>query len=134
MKATFNDFLAENPNCSKYDGNPDAIAIFDLLSKDENIIGMIDASEAGKPALSACVDEIEAFFSNQQNPTFFLTDDFTRQAVGRMIKTILAPFGYEVTVQKDLPKALKGKYFTSASCYTKSGTPTMKVIRTITEV
>jgi len=134
MKATFNDFLAENPNCSKYNGNPDAITIFDMLSKDENIISMIDASEAGKPALSACVDEIEAFFDSQQNPTLDLTDGFTRTVVGRMIKTILAPFGYEVTVQKDLPKASKGKYFTSASCYTKSGTATMKVVRTIAEV
>lgn len=133
MKATFSDFLAENPNCSKYDGNPDAIAIFDLLSKEDNIIGMIDASEAGKPALSACVDEIEAFFDNQQNPTVDLKDGFTRTAVGRMVKSILAPFGYEVTVQKDLPKAYKGKYFTSASCYAKTGTATMKVTRTITE-
>lgn len=134
MKATFSDFLAENPNCSKFDGNPDAIAIFNLLSIDENIISMIDASEAGKPALSACVDEIEALYDSLPNPTLDLKDGFTRTAVGRMVKTILAPFGYEVTVQKDLPKASKGKYFTSASCYTKSGTSTMKVIRTIAEV
>jgi len=134
MKAAFSDFLADNPNCSKYDGNPDAIAIFDILSKDENIIAMIDASEAGKPALSACVEEIEAFFDNQTNSTIDLNDGFTRTAIGRMIKTILAPFGYQVTVQKDLPKSSRGKYFTSASCYTKSGPATMKVIRTIAEV
>ena len=134
MKATFNDFLAENPNCSKYQGNPDAIAIFDLLSKDENIIGMIDASEAGQPALSACVHEIEDYFDSHPNPAIDLNDGFTRTAIGRMIKSILAPFGYEVTVQKDLPKATKGKYFTSASCYEKSGAATMKVIRTIAEI
>jgi hypothetical protein len=134
MKATFEDFLAQNPNCSKFDGNPDAIAIFNLLSKDENIIGMIDASEAGKPALSACVNEIEAYFDSQQNSMVDLTDNFTRTAVGRMVKTIIAPFGYEVTVQKDLPKASKSKYFTSASCYAKTGIATMKVIRTITAV
>jgi len=95
---------------------------------------MIDASEAGKPALSACVDEIEAFYDSQPSPTLDLTDGFTRTAVGRMVKSILAPFGYEVTVQKDLPKATKGKYFTSASCYTKSGIAKMEVKRTIVEV
>lgn len=134
MKATFNDFIAENPNCSKFDGNPDAIAIFDLLSKDDSIIAMIDASEAGKPALAACVDETEAYFDSLTNPAIDLNDGFTRTAVGRMIKTILNPFGYEVTVQKDLPKASRGKYFTSASCYAKTGTATMKVVRTIAEV
>lgn len=134
MKATFSDFLADNPNCSKFDGDPDAMAIFDLLSKDDSIIGMIDASEAGKPALSACVDEIETFFDNQQNPTVDLNDGFTRTVVGRMIKSVLAPFGYEVTVQKNLPKASKAKYFTSASCYEKTGTATMKVIRTVVKV
>jgi hypothetical protein len=134
MKATYNDFLNENPNCSKFSNNADAIAIFNLLSEDENIISMIDASEAGRPALSACVDKIESFFDSLQNPTFDLTDKFTKTAVGRMIKSILDPFGYEVTVQKDLPKEFKGKYFASASCYTKSGNATMKVIRTIAEI
>lgn len=134
MKATFNDFLSENPNCSKFAGNTDALYIFDLLSKDESIINMVDASEAGKPALSACVKEIEEFFDNQQNPSVDLTDGFTRTAIGRMVKTILAPFGYEPTVQKDLPKAVRGKYFTSASCYEKTGTASMRIVRTIEEV
>lgn len=134
MKATFNNFIAENPNCSKFDGNSDAIAIFDLLSTDESIIAMIDASEAGKPALAACVDEVEAYFDSLTKPTLDLKDGFTRTVVGRMIKTILNPFGYEVTVQKDLPKATRGKYFTSASCYEKTGTAKMKVVRTIAAV
>lgn len=134
MKATFNDFIAENPNCSKFDGNPDAIAIFDLLSKDDSIIAMIDISEAGKPALTARAIEVEAYYDNLSNPAIDLKDGFTRTVVGRMIKTILNPFGYEVTVQKNLPKASKGEYFTSASCYAKTGTATMKVIRIIAEV
>ena len=133
MKSTFSEFLSDSPNCSKYAGNPDAIAIFNILSKDENIIGMIDASEAGKPALAACVNEIETFFDNHENPTLDLYDEFTRRAVGRMIKSVLAPFGYEVTVEKNLSSSSRGKYFTSASCYTKSGIATMKIIRTIVE-
>jgi len=134
MKTTFKEFLAANPNCSKYGGNTDAISLFDILSKDENIISMIDASEAGKPGLSACVSEIETWFDNQTNPTIDFTDSFTRTVVGRMVKSILDPFGYQVTVQKDLPKTSKGKYFASASCYEKSGIASMKVVRTISEV
>ena len=134
MKATFDDFLAENMNCSKYGNNSDAIAIFNLLSEDESIISMIDASEAGKPALAACVSAVEAYFDNSQNPTMNLTDGFTRTVVGRMVKSILGPFGYEVTIQKDLPKATKAKYFTSASCYELRGIPRMKVARKIVEV
>lgn len=92
MKATFNDFLNENPNCSKFAGNPDAIAIFGLLSKDEKIIMMIDASEASKPALTPCVSELEAFYDSLESPQVDFTDGFTHTAVGRMVKTILSPF------------------------------------------
>ena len=134
MKATFNDFLSENPNCSKFSGDTNAQAIFELLSLDDNIIAMVDASEAGKSALTGCVKEIESYFDNLSNPTIDLRDGFTRTAIGRMIKTILILFGYEVTVQKDLPKATQSKYFSSASCYEKTGEFSMKVIRTIAEV
>ena len=134
MKATFHDFIRENPNCSKFDGNSDAMAIFDLLSRDESIIAMIDASEARRPALAACVDHVEAYFDSLVSPALDLRDEFTRQAIGRMVKTVLSPFGYEVTVQKDLPRASNSKYFTSASCYAKTGTASMKVVRSIAAV
>ncbi|MBC7075291.1 MAG: hypothetical protein H5T98_04330 [Syntrophomonadaceae bacterium] len=134
MKATFNDFLKENPNCSKFANNSDAIAIFNILSKEKNIIAMIDASDAGKPALSACVNEVESFFENSNNPTIDLRDGFTRTVIGRMVKSILAPFGYEPSIQKDLPKAISAKYFTSASCYEKTGTASMRIVRTIEEI
>jgi hypothetical protein len=134
MKATINDFFNENPNCSKFTGNTHAISVFDLLSKDDNIISMIDACESRKPALAPCVTELESFYDSLNAPQIDFTDGFTRTAVGRMVKTILKPFGYEVTVQKDLPKAYKGKYFTSASCYSKTGTATMQVTRTISEI
>lgn len=59
MKVTYSDYFADNPNFSKYSGHSDAIVIFDILSK--SIIGMNDASEARKPVLSACVDEMGFF-------------------------------------------------------------------------
>ena len=117
MKATFTQFLEENKNCSGLDSNPDARAIFDFLNLDENIIKMVDYSDQGKPALAACVLELEAMYDAIPQPTLDLNDAFTRTAVGRMVKCILKPFGYRVVKQKDFPKQRKGKYFVSASCY-----------------
>lgn len=134
MKATFDDFIAQNPNCKKYDGNPEAIHIFDnILSKEENIIAMIDASDAQKPALSACVNEVEAYYKSIPNPVFDLTDDFTKQAVGRMVKTVLEPFGYQPHKQKDMPKACLAEFITSATVYKFIGNATMRVVRKIEE-
>ena len=139
MKATYDDYLFENPPCRKFDSDTDAQSIFALLSEDDNIIKMIDASEAGKPALTPVVLLVEEYFDIHGSTEFDLNRSFPRTAVGCMIKTILAPFGYQVLrpatrAQKDLPKAANAKYFTSASCYEKTGQATMQIIRTVAEV
>ncbi len=134
MKATYADFLAANPNCSKFDANTDAIAIFDFLNQDANIISMIDSAKMGKPALSGCISELEIFYGQMQNPTIDLTDGFTRTVIGRMVKAILEPFGYLPTVQKSFPKKYSVKYFSSASCYKESGPATMRVVKHIEEI
>jgi hypothetical protein len=61
-------------------------------------------------------------------------DGFTRTVVGRMVKTILEPFGYLVTKQKDFTKNRKGDYFTSASCYSLTGPASMKIIKIVAEI
>lgn len=135
MKTTFNDFIQNSPKYKKYDGNPDAIYIYDnILSKDENIIAMIDISEAGKPALCACILEIENYHDSQTNPTFDLTDNFTKQTLGAMVKTVLEPFGYETKNQKDIPRGYNAKYVTSATTYAKTGPATMRVVRKTEEI
>jgi len=139
MKATFDDYLYENPPCRKFNSDVDAKAIFDLLSQDDCIIQMVDASEAGKPALTPVVQVVEEYFDTHSPLDFDLKKTFPRTAVGCMIKSILAPFGYLVLspatrAQKDLPKAAKAKYFTSASCYEKTGKATMQIVRTVVEV
>jgi hypothetical protein len=126
--------IAANPNCQKLRGNIDAEAIFNILSKDENIIAMLEISDLGKPALSACIKEIEKYFDLQKAPTFDLNEGFSKQAVGRMVKTIIKPFGYETHIQRELPKSCASKYFTSATCYRKTGIATMKVVKTIVEI
>ncbi len=128
MKAKFNDFINENKNCSGLSENQDAKAVFNIISKDSNIIKMIQYSEFGKPALEACVIEIEGYYTNRLNPEIDLKDSFTKQAIGRMVKTILNIYGYEVDGQKDISRSISTKYFTSASCYRKSEESTFSQI------
>lgn len=134
MKATYQDFLNANPNCSGFAGNRDARAVFDFLNRDETIIDMIDYCEMGKPALAACVSALEALVDGLPQPQLDLTDGFTRTVVGRMIKAVLEPFGYRPTMQKAFPKACHARYFASASCYRRSGPATMKVAKYVTAV
>jgi len=134
MKATFEDFLAEHRTCSNYASNADAKAIFNLMSKDENIIRMIDVSEAGRPALLGCLKEIESYYETMVNPIFKFSEMFPRTAVGRMVATILKPFGYEPTKQVNFSQTNRGKYFGSASRYEKSGIARLRVVRTIERV
>lgn len=135
MKATFNDFIQKAHNYKKFDGNVDAIYIFEnILSKDENIIAMIDVSEVGKPALCACISEIENFYISKSTPIFDLKDNFTKQALGTMVRIILEPFGYQTKSQKYIPKSYNSQFITSAMTYTKTGIATMKVIRRIEEI
>ncbi|MGN0696403.1 MAG: hypothetical protein ACI4J5_06540 [Oscillospiraceae bacterium] len=132
-RASFNDFIAANPNCQKFGGNPEAILFFEFLSADASIIKMIEASDSGKPALSPVAKDIEKLFDSFSAPTISLKDSFTKQAVGLMIKCILEPFGYVVAEQKNLPKSSGAKYFRSASCYRfdENAPATLKIVKKI---
>ncbi|MGB4658958.1 MAG: hypothetical protein WBI07_07255 [Mobilitalea sp.] len=136
MKATFNDFITQNPNCSKFDGNADAMLIFEFLSRDNSIILMIEASDAGKPALTPWVKHLEHLLLDIKYPTISFDDNFTKQAVGLMIKCILEPFGYVVWKQKDLPKSSDSAKFQSASVYRYDPikNATMQVVKHIEEI
>ncbi len=132
MKADFQNFIEEHPICSKYQDNADAKAIFDFLNQDECIIKMIESADQDKPALAGCAADLEAFYDSRSDWTMDFKDDgFTRKTVGRMIKTILKPFGYRVTKQKDFTKDKKGKYFTSASCYALTGEASMHIVKRV---
>lgn len=137
MFAKFSDFITQNPNCSKFANDDDMQNTFDFLSQEYIIIQMADASEAGKPALTPVATNIEQIFANtgkMHNNT--LDDNFTKQAVGLMVKTILAPFGYVVWKQKDLPKGVGAVKFKSASTYRFDNTApqTMKIVKHIEEI
>ena len=137
MKAKFDDFIAQNPNCKKFANDDDMQNIFDFLSQDFIIIQMIDASESGKPALSPVAVHVEHFFMDSNKPhDNTLDDNFTKQAVGLMVKCILEPFAYIVISQKNLPKNAGAVKFQSASVYRRDPTkaPTMRVAKFIEEV
>ena len=135
MKTSFSDFIETHPNCGKFAGNAEAILVFEYLSKDDSIIRMIDSCESGKPALAPVAKELEALIDSVANPTISFDDPFTKQTVGLMIKSILAPFGYKVSKQKILPKESVGK-FASASCYVfdPSMPASMKVVKRIESI
>ena len=137
MKATFADFIKQNPNCSKFNGNADAIHIFNWLSEDLKIILMLEASDAGKPALTPWAKHLERVLQFEiENPTISFDDNFTKQAVGLMVKSILEPFGYGVWKQKDIPKSAESTKFQSASVYRRDPfkKATMRVAKYIEEV
>ena len=110
----FQDFLDETPICSKLEGNAMAEAAFEELSKIPNIYKMIVMSDKGEPALAACISDVEKLL-RQQNQ-FDLNVDFNKQALGRMVKTILEPFGYYPVKEKPIREGLSG-FVTSAAVY-----------------
>lgn len=131
MKATYEEFIRANPNCSGYQDNPDAKKIFEFLNQDDIIIKMIESADQGRPALAGCVFELENFYKDLNSTMISFDDGFTRTVIGRMIKVIIEPFGYQVTKQKDFTKNKRGEFFTSASCYALTGSATMHIVKRV---
>ena len=142
MRATYQDFLNEHPKCGKnLETNFHAQAVFMKLSTDNNIITMIDASNAGRPAVEAVALSVEAYNDCHKPSEFDVSIGQRRTVVGCMIKTILAPFGYlpiepKSKQQKELSKSKGAKYFTSGTCYAFDETApiTMCVRRIVEEI
>lgn len=136
MKATFQDFLRENPNCSKFSGDGDAIALFDFLNQDDTLIAMLDAVDRGQPALAGCVRAVEARVAQSRSAEFRLEARFAVTVIGRMVKTVLAPFGYVPKDQRGLPKSSGAESIRSAHRYQRDENhpATMRVVRRIEEI
>ena len=111
-KADFQSFINSNPMLVKLQNDPDAQAIFDILNEDSQIYAAILATENGKPALSASINKIQKYIL--QNNSNFFASNFERQAVGKMQKAVLAPFGY---FPNDIKKSVNSTIFTVATCY-----------------
>lgn len=130
-KAQFDDFVKSSPMLQGIDGNKDAEKIFDILNEDAQIYGAILASENGKPALTASLKKISAYVAENPDSTFPMTD-FNKQAIGKMQKFILQPFGYSPNGKH---KTITDNIFSSASCYGyEDGTATMRIKLTSEEI
>ena len=127
-KADFQIFINSNSMLAKLQNDVDAQKIFDILNEDAQIFAAILAIENGKPALSASIKKIEDYALNPQ--CNFFTSNFERQAVGRMQKFILAPFGY---VPNDINKSVNSKIFTVATCYEKDESKATMIIKVMSE-
>ena len=130
-KAQFDNFIKSSPMLQSITGNYDAEKIFDILNEDEQIYGAILASENGKPALTASLKKINAYVTENPNSSFPMTD-FNKQAIGKMQRFILQPFGYAPNGKQ---KTITDNIFSSASCYTyEKGTATMTIKITSEEI
>jgi hypothetical protein len=129
MKATFEDFIKQYPNYKQYQNSKLAHLVYnDILSRDDNMIAMADISDARKPALAACIQEVESFCEQHEDGIFSLTNNFAKQALGTMVKVILEPLGYLTTIQKNMPRGL-AKYVGSAMAYEKKRELSLRVVK-----
>lgn len=126
MNVTFNDFITQNPTWKDFDSNPDAEIIFSILARKASVESMIAATADGKPALTPCVMVVENLLEDLPETTMPLERDRNRQAVGLMVKTILAAHGYEPIPDTDgsaktksLPDESRARYFSGAAVYSK---------------
>ena len=128
LKTTFNQVLDGNRIKNELKDNPSFKDIFDILNADESLISAIDASEVNKPALSANVNKIEDYVTDNPSCDIDLTDDATKQAIGTLQKIVLEPFGYTPVKSKRLTNS---KFFSSAACYELNSPARLKIIKTI---
>ena len=127
-KADFQSFINSSSILAKLQGNLEAQKIFDILNEDSQIYAAILAIENGKPPLSASIKKIEDYVS--KTGSNFLASNYERQAVGRMQKAILAPFGY---VPTDVKKSVKSTFFTVATCYAENKNSATMIIKITSE-
>ena len=108
--------------------NVDTRAIMDFLSTPESVNKMIIASEMGLPAITPVVKELEKRFGNAVlsplNRQGKNQNAVHRQNVGRMIKYVMAQFGYMPagggsSERTRIPKFAHSQHFSTAAIYEK---------------
>ena len=121
----FHRFFENNPNCSGFKNNLTFSELFKWLLEPKQIFDMVQSCKHDRPALEGVLGELETKFSNRTD--FDLTDNFTKQMIGRATKEILADFGYVQTGKKAMPK---GKYLKNAQHYEeyKNATKTKELV------
>lgn len=116
--------------------NADTRAIMDFLSLPESVNKMTIASEMGLPAITPIVKELEDRFENSElSPLHHQGKNQNavhRQNVGRMIKFVMAQFGYVpvdggLSERARIPKFAQSKHFSTAAIYAKKEDPKYRI-------
>lgn len=116
--------------------NVDTRAIMDFISLPESVNKMIIASEMGLPAITPIVKELEERFENSNlSPLHHQGKNQNavhRQNVGRMIKFVMAQFGYlpvdgGLSERARIPKIAQSKHFSTSAIYEKKGNCRYKI-------
>lgn len=144
MLNSFSGFLSGSHRYKNICDNMEMEHIFtNILSREENIIKMVNAIEHDITPVSVCTKEIEEYLSLIPNPSITLDRnidtakaDIFRQAIGAMIAYILQPFGYEKIPggNRPIPSAYKGKHLYSGARYAKTGHATLQIKQKIVPI
>lgn len=112
--------------------NTDTRAIMEFLSSPESVNKMIIVSDLGIPAITPVVRELEEKFANSNLSPLHHDgknqNAVHRQNVGRMIKFIMAQFGYVpvdggLSERARIPKFAGSEHFSTAAVYKKLQVP-----------
>ncbi|HUM85631.1 MAG TPA: hypothetical protein PLN48_18020 [Lachnospiraceae bacterium] len=126
---TFDEFVEDFSANRAVENNLAAKHIYEgIICREDVRIHMVELSDAGITALSACADEIAEFCAKQQELN--LMDDVVKQTIGRMVAASLKPLGYEPE-KRGRVKAAKTGAFTSAKVYIPKGKAEEIVVKRI---
>ena len=108
--------------------NSDTRAIMNFLSSAQSVNKMIVASEMGIPAITPIVKELEIRFANSKLSPLHHNgknqNAVHRQNVGRMMKFVMAQYGYVpvdggLSERARIPKFANSQYFSTSAIYEK---------------
>lgn len=124
----YEEFLTKYKRYEKFRNNKSMQKVFELITQPEYIREMIIASENDKPALTVCIEEIELLCEGKED--IDVSEDFTKQALGAMLATVLDPFGY-VPIKSKLVS--NSQYVKTAAVYSLNKKP-IKRIETVSSI
>lgn len=115
----------------KLASNPYFQGLYELLMEEQNQIAMVEASNAGKPAIEACVRHIEEYVAAYPESGIDLADNHTKQSLGRVVKYILEPFGYTPEKKRVFSRRSESNYITSGTIYKLTEQPELIIDKRI---
>ncbi|WFR58253.1 hypothetical protein QA584_04075 [Anaerocolumna sp. AGMB13025] len=123
------DFMKKTKMLDVNGGKAGVEEVMNFLVKPESVFKMIIASEMDLPVLTLIGAELERKFDAHSNfPVIYLGNDknpTARQNVGRMVKVVMAQYGYTpvdggLSEQARIPAISGTDYFSTSGIYKKT--------------